>query len=198
MARKYRVEVPGGTFHIATRAVYQQHAFKENGDRSDFMNILSEVVELYGWRCKSYCLMGSHYHLVVQTPAPNLSSGMRLLNGKYAQRFNRRHRRRGHLFGERFLSVLVKSDSHLLSALRYVARNPVAAGLCETPSDWQWSSYRALVGLDPALRLLDLEGVLDLFGPGGPAARAQFARFVEGSAWPNASDEYDLAAMDGV
>ena len=198
MARKYRFEVPDGTFHIATRAVYQQRAFKEDDDRSDFMSILGEVVDVNGWRCKSYCLMGSHYHLVVQTPAPNLSRGMHLLNGKYAQRFNRRHQRRGHLFGERFFSVLVKTDSHLLSVLRYVARNPVAAGLCETPREWRWSSYRGLVGLESALRLLDLDGVLDLFGQRRTAARAQFARFVEGSTRANASEEYEFAAMDGV
>ncbi len=130
MTRPYRIEEPGGIFHIATRAVDERHAFGTIEDRWSFLGVLNDVVGEYGWLCKSYCLMGSHYHLIVETPRPNLSLGMQRLNGTYAQRFNGRHVRRGHLFGSRFFSVLTDNEHHLLAALRYVARNPVEAGLC--------------------------------------------------------------------
>jgi REP element-mobilizing transposase RayT len=155
-------------------------------------------VETYDWLCKSYCLMGTHYHLVVQTPDANLSEGMQLLNGRYAQRFNGRHGRRGHLFGERFYSVHVESDSHLFAALRYVARNPVEAGLCAAPEGWRWSSFRATAGLEPAPRFLDLDGVLGLFGVRRQAARAGFVRLVEDPYWQDVADAAELVRMYGV
>jgi REP element-mobilizing transposase RayT len=178
--------------------VDERFAFGSQADRSDFLEILASVIELCGWRCMSYCLMGSHYHLVVQTPAANLSVGMQLLNGRYAQRFNWRHGRRGHLFGGRFYSVLVESETHLLAALRYVARNPVEAGLCAHAADWRWSSFRATAGLEWGPRFLDVDGVLDLFGVRRHAAQAQFARFVEGHLPEDPSEKTVLARIDGV
>jgi putative transposase len=198
MPRPLRPEEANGIFHIATRSIFEGPAFTNAADRWDFIGTLARVVELCDWRCKSYCLMGTHYHLVVQTPKPNLSSGMQLLNGRYAQNFNRRHGRRGHLFDSRFYSILIKTDTHLLTALRYVARNPVTAGLCRAPADWRWSSYRAVAGLDPALRLLDVEGVLDLFSASRDAARAEFVRLVEGTPDGAMAVSDDLAAIGGV
>jgi putative transposase len=198
MPRKYRIQEPGGVFHIATRSVFETFAFRTPDDRLDFLWIFNAVVETFSWLCKSYCLMGNHYHLIVQTPEPNLSEGMQTLNGKYAQRFNRRHGRRGHLFGERFYSVQLETDSHLLAALRYVARNPVEAGMCAAPLDWRWSSCRATAGLESAPGFLDLDGVLGLFGVRRQAARAGFVRLVEDSAWWNGADEAVLVEMDGV
>lgn len=195
MPRKPRIEIPNGFFHIATRAVAEKHCFGEIGDRLDFLELLASVVETSKWRCHSYCLMGNHYHLVVQTPEPTLSSGMQMLNGRYAQRFNRRHDgRKGHLFGSRFYSVHLETDAHLLAALRYVARNPVTAGLCANPAEWRWSSYRATIGVAPPPRFLDVDHVLDLFGLRRSAARIAFASFVEdwsftdtpeGNGWPD-------------
>jgi REP-associated tyrosine transposase len=198
MPRKYRIEVPGGYFHIATRSVYEKFAFGGVGDRTDFLDILNSVIESCGWLLKSYCLLGTHYHLILQTPAANLSVGMQMLNGRYAQRFNWRHGRRGHLFGERFYSVLIESDEHLFNALRYVARNPIEAGLCGAPADWRWSSFRATAGLAAAPRFLDVDGVLALFGVGRHAARAQFARLVEDSRLEDMSDEFPLVRIAGV
>ena len=198
MVRPHRIEEPGGIFHIATRSVDERHAFRTVADRWSFLGILSEIVDAYEWRCKSYCIMGSHYHLIVETPKPNLSRGMQRLNGTYAQRFNGRHCRRGHLFGSRFCSVLTKSERHLLAALRYVARNPVKAGLCEEPSDWRWSSYRATIGLEPALRLLDVDGVLNLFDVRRHVAREHFVRLVEGRQPSFLSEPAMLAEFDRV
>ncbi|CAN5130485.1 hypothetical protein BH18ACT12_BH18ACT12_11650 [soil metagenome] len=178
--------------------MFERFAFDNVADRWDFIGILARVIELCDWRCKSYCLMGSHYHLIIQTPVPNLSVGMQLLNGRYAQNFNGRHRRHGHLFGGRFYSALIESDSHMFAALRYVARNPVEAGLCATASEWRWSSFRATAGLEPALRLLDVDGVLSLFSSSRHAARAQFVRLVEGSAGRSLPHAAELIRIDGV
>ena len=97
------------------------------------------------WRCLTYCLMSNHMHLLVETPEPNLGSGMQRLHGGYAFAFNRRHGRSGHLFERRYEAVPVTTDEQLWSTVRYIAHNPVEAGMCATPEDWPWSSHASIV-----------------------------------------------------
>jgi putative transposase len=127
----------------------------------------------------SFCLMGTHFHLLLRTPAANLSRGMQHLCGTYAQWFNWKYGRRGHLFGRRFGSVEILDEDHLLNAHRYVALNPVRAGICDRPESWRWGSYRALLGLEPSPGFLDVSAVLDLFSVETATARAGFRQFVE-------------------
>src|SRR5215204_2897428 len=93
------------------------------------------------------CLMGTHYHLVVETTSKRLSHGMQYLNGEYAQRFNRRHHRDGHVFGARFAAWVVRDDEHYGCTLEYVLTNPVRAGLVEDWTDWPWSGARGATNL---------------------------------------------------
>jgi len=99
------------------------------------------VVRRCRWRVHAYCLMTNHFHLLIETPKPNLSSGMQRLKSDYAAYFNDRHSFVGHLFQQRFGSRLIETERHLEKALRYIAFNPVVAGLCKRPSDWRWSSF---------------------------------------------------------
>jgi REP element-mobilizing transposase RayT len=198
MTRPPRIEVEDGIFHVATRSVEESFAYREITDRLDFLNFLWTTIGTFEWRCQSYCLMGTHYHLIVQTPRANLSAGMQMLNGRYAQRFNWRHHRRGHLFGSRFMSVHVTDDRHLMAAHRYVARNPVRAGLCAKPGDWRWSSYQALVGREQPPILLDVKGALAAFGGFGTAAEVVFARTVAAASSPLDDVPYKLARTAGV
>ena len=125
--------------------------------------------------------MPNHYHLVLETPEGDLSSGMQWLNGRYAQEFNHRHGFDGHLFQGRFYSGQVEDDGHLLELSRYLAWNPVQAGLCRHPREWLWGSYRAVAGFgrSPAPRFLDARRVRELFGPTSLAARSRFRTFVD-------------------
>lgn len=118
----------------------------------------------YGWVCFEYCLMGNHFHLVLQTPAPTLARGMQFLNGEYASYVNDVHNREGHLFGRRYSSTLIEHDGHLLEACRYVVLNPVRAGLCAFPEEWQWSSYAGTAGIRRAHPCLARRAKLELFG----------------------------------
>jgi len=179
MARAYRLLEAGGIYHVTTSATDGVVAFRNDGDRLHFLQLLDRVVSRHRWLCQAYCLLGTHYHLLVETPAPDLSSGMHRLNGAYAQGFNKRDKRRGHLFGDRFTAVTVKSDGHLLHLSRYIALNPVRAGLSATPEGWEWSSYGATIGLRVPPPFLDADGVLRRFGRSRNVARRRLRAFVE-------------------
>ena len=90
-----------------------------------------------------------HFHVVMQIGATRLGHSMRWLSGTYARSFNGRHRRSGHVFGSRYRATYIRDEKHLVEACRYVDLNPVRAGICAHPADWQWSSFRALAGLAP-------------------------------------------------
>jgi REP element-mobilizing transposase RayT len=140
--------------------------------------MLGDIAERYRFRVYAACLMGNHYHVVGSTPDGSLSATMRYLNGVYAQWFNRRHERTGHLFEARFRSIVVQRESYLKRVARYVVLNPVRAGLVEQPDDWEWSTYRSTVGLAPIPDWLNLEWLDWTFGAGTRAEAAhQFAAF---------------------
>jgi hypothetical protein len=122
--------------------------------------------------------MPNHYHLVIQTPVPTLSLGMHRLNGMYAARYNATYEHSGHVFQGRFHAELVRSDEHLLEALRYVALNPVRAMLARSPETWRWSSYGATAGLRASPEWLAADRVLGLFGTDRADSQRRYREFV--------------------
>lgn len=181
VARPLRLRPAGGVFHITARGNRRQAIFEDDRDREQFLRLLADVVQRNGWQCHAFCLMPNHYHLLVETPEPNLSAGMHRLNGVYAQWFNRRHGVDGHLFQRRFHSVLVESTWHLLETSRYIVLNPVRAGLCRHPREWTWSSYRTMLGAGNRSEssLLTVDWLLAQFGRTTSTARAAYRRFVD-------------------
>jgi putative transposase len=172
-----RVLFAGAVYHVTARGNSRQLIFRDRLDRELFLDLCADVVEGCRWRCHAYCLMGNHYHLLVETPEPNLPAGLQRLNSLYARRFNRAHVRRGHLFESRCKTILVERQSHLLELARYVVLNPVRAGLCGHPADWPWSSYPPTAGLAPAPELLTTDWILGQFATRDAARR--YRRFVE-------------------
>ena len=137
--------------------------FRADADRRRYLKLLGEEVARRRWRCLGYCLMDNHVHLLLETPKPNLGAGIQRLHGVYAQAFNARHARVGHVFQGRFGAALVRRDAHLWIIAGYIADNPVAAGLADRPEAWPWSSHGAIATGHPP-RWLDherLEAYLD-------------------------------------
>jgi REP element-mobilizing transposase RayT len=168
VARRPRLEVPGGFHHLTTRGAGKQDVFKDYRDRSSFLELLQQAVARQRWCCHAYVLMGNHYHLLVETPLPNLGEGMRSLNGDYARQFNRRHSWTGHLFGERFKSKAVEGENYLLEVARYIVLNPVRAGLCRWPWEWPWSSFAATAGSAEVPPFLTVDLIRSHFGTDKP------------------------------
>jgi len=178
MSRPLRIGYPGALYHLTLRGNARGEIFLDDTDREIFLGVLGSVVERFGWRIHAYCLMGNHYHLLAETPQPNLSRGMRWLNGVYTQRFNRRHERVGHVFQGRFKAILVERDSYLLELARYIVLNPVRAGLANAAEGWRWSSYRATAGEQTAPRWLSVSWILDQFGISETPAQDRYREFV--------------------
>lgn len=178
MARPLRIEFSGAVYHVTARGNAGQPVFADKEDRATFLGALGEAVARFGWLCHAYCLMDNHYHLLLETPQPNLARGMRQLNGIYTQRFNRRHDRAGHLFQGRYKAILVEREAHLLELCRYIVLNPVRAGLTRGPGKAPWTSYRATLGQVAPPPFLTVDWVLDQFGPDRAAAQEAYRRFV--------------------
>lgn len=178
MARPLRLEFAGALYHITARGNAKQPIFADEADRDAFLAILASTVKQFGWAVYAYCLMGNHYHVLLETPLPNLSRGMMRLNGLYTQRFNRRHDRIGHLFQGRFGSILVERESYLLELVRYIALNPVRAGIAPAAEEWRWSSHRAHAALAAAPTWLRTQPVLGLLSEDSTRAPLEYRRFV--------------------
>lgn len=168
-------------YHLTTRGVDRRAIFLDDEDRRFFLRLLARIVRVDGFVVHAYCLMPNHVHLLVETPRANLAHGMQRLLGHYAREHNARAGRRGHLFERRYLDKLVETEEHLISTARYLARNPVEAGLCAHPADWRWSSYRATAGLAPRPRFLTTTSILAALDAYCPVAHTLYRSLCDGA-----------------
>jgi putative transposase len=185
--RPPRAQVPGGLYHLTTRSNFGRLAFATDGERAQFLALVAQTVGRHAWSCLAYCVMSTHYHLLVATPNPDVAAGMQYLKGRYAQWANWSREERGHVFEGRYRSVLVQSSGHALEVHRYIALNPVRAGLVARAEDWRWASTRALFGLERPATFLDVATALEPFGASPASGRRRLRSFVRDA------DDYDAA-----
>ena len=164
MARSRRLGAAGILRHVMARGNGRMRIFLDQIDYTKFVQILGDVLEELDIECWNYCVMPNHYHAALRPTRPNLSEAMRRINSIYAQWWNRRHARVGHVFQGRYKEQLVQRDGYALVLCRYVAMNPVRAGLTKRPEDWRWSSYAATIGLTSPAPFLAVNSVLAQFG----------------------------------
>jgi REP element-mobilizing transposase RayT len=181
MSRDLRIQAPEAFFHVSTHSTDDQLLYPEDEDCLEFCDLFAKVVKRFEWRCHAYVLMGTHNHMLLETQQANLSRGMQYLNGVYAQRFNRRHRRAGPTQRARFWSVPIESDAHVFELSRYFPMNPVRGGMCPHPGDWPWSSYRPMLGTAEAPPFLTTSWLLKMFDEDIDRARVLYRRFVDES-----------------
>jgi putative transposase len=138
--RPFRVQAAGATYHAFAQATGSEALHRDDTDRQRFLSVLAATVAKYDLRLRFFTVLGTHYHLLLTTPRPNIAAAMQYLNGVYCQTYNRRHGRKGHLVAGRYGTVVVKSEQHGAWLVPYLALNPVRAGLVKRPEDWPWSS----------------------------------------------------------
>ncbi len=177
MARRPRLEVEGGLYHIITRGVDRRDIFHAPEDRRKFLILMAAIKEKLPFFLYGYCLMTNHIHLLIERRIDDVGRIMhRVLTG-YTQYYNRKYRRSGHLLQGRHKAILCQSDPYLAELVRYIHLNPIRAKMVDRPADYPWSSHGAYMGIEP-YGIVDVEPVLRRFGPSKAVARQRFAQHV--------------------
>ncbi|MBW1769076.1 MAG: transposase [Deltaproteobacteria bacterium] len=178
MSRPLRIQFPDAWYHVMNRGKRGEKIFTDKGDYRAFIDLLKDCVEMWNIRVAAYCLMGTHYHILFQTPDANLSRCMRHINGVYTQYFNRTHGLDGHLFRGRYKSILVDSDAYLLELLRYIHRNPIDAGMVDHLGSYPWSSHKGYLSRSEKWNWLHKNYVLKIFSNNKTEALKGYKSFV--------------------
>ncbi len=179
MTRPLRIEFPGAFYHVTSRGNKRQNIFTNHEDRNTFVNVLARTIKTYNWKCYAFCLMDNHYHILLQTPNGDLSTGMRDLNGIYTQLFNKKHHTTGHIFEGRYRAFVIEQGEYFCEVLRYTVLNPLRANMVKRPDDWPWSSYSATAYGRKMYPFVDQKFVLRLFSRTDGLARERYRAFVQ-------------------
>lgn len=179
MARPLRIEYEGAFYHLTARGNEKKAIFRDDNDRKVFFEYLKEQVLRYDIKVYCYCLMGNHYHLLIETPYGNLAKVMQILQTSYTVYFNRRHNRVGHLFQGRYNARLVQADAYLHRLSRYIHLNPVRAGIVNNPAAYSWSSYKYFISETESLNWLNPLYILEMFDEKIGRSKKMYKEFVE-------------------
>lgn len=178
MSRQARIRIPDGVYHVTTHGDGDMMIFEGPSEKRRLLDLLADTAEESDWAMYAWCVMGNHYHFLLKTPDDNLSEGMHHINMTYGEWYNMCRGRHGHVFQDRFFSILITQDSHLLEASRYVVLNPLRVGLVAAPQEWPWSSYStAVLGTPSRVPLRDRE-LMGMFGHEGAESRELYREFV--------------------
>lgn len=177
MARAER-DKAAGLFHVYTHSVWAATLFRDDDDRAVFLRELARAGAKTQWTCVGFCLMTTHYHMVLRVKSGALPIGMHSLDFRYAMQFNRRHGMKGHVLGARYDAIRIKSKRQLLETYRYVMRNPVEARICARAEDWPWSSFAAALGDVEPIDFVDPSAALECFDGPREIASATLRAFV--------------------
>jgi REP element-mobilizing transposase RayT len=178
MARPLRIEYPGAFYHVTARGNEQKDIFKSQKDREKFLSYLEAATKRYAAVIHAYCLMGNHYHLLLETPQGNLSQIMKHINSSYTTYFNVKRKRAGHLLQGRYKAILVDADEYALELSRYIHMNPVRVGIADIPENYSWMSYRCYTEHTVTPDWLRTSFILAFFGSKESAARKKYQAFV--------------------
>jgi REP element-mobilizing transposase RayT len=166
---------------VTSRGNERKAIFKTDKDRERFLSYLQSAHERYGAIIHVYCLMDSHYHLLLETPRGNLSEILHHINGAYTTYFNVKRRRAGHLFQGRYRAILVEKDAYCQELSRYIHLNPLRAGMVKDLTRYRWSSYPYYIGLKKRPSWLETGDILGYFGEEGLRTQKKYRGYVEGA-----------------
>lgn len=195
MARKPRLHVYGGVYHVILRGNARQSIFFSEAHRRAFYALLEEGTTRFGYRVHAFCLMTNHVHLALQTSETPLARALQNLSFRYARHVNRSRDRVGHLFQGRYKALLVDADSYLLELVRYIHLNPVRAHMVADPADYAHSSHIHYLG-KKNFSFVTTDWVLSQFGRTTTRARNRYARFVTAGLGEGHRDEFHGGTME--
>jgi putative transposase len=199
MARVARRDAPGAIHHVVLRGIERRQIFRDDRDRSDFIDRMDMLAAESDTTCFAWALIPNHVHMLLRTGPVPLSRVMSRLNTGYARAFNIRHQRVGYLFQGRYKSILVEDDVYLRVLVRYVHLNPIAAGLVESLDElaaYPWTGHSSLTGELPPRRFHAVDEVLSWFDSDHRAARRRLLAWMRDSPTEPAVDDLDASLRE--
>jgi len=189
-----RVKTHDAVFHIMSRSISELNLFKDKADKKMYLTFVKKYQTLYKVRVYGYCLMDNHVHLMIDVNGSDISKIMHGINFSYAQYYNRRHKRHGHLFQDRFKSKIVKDDRYLLALSAYIHNNPTDISKYNTcPEKYYYSSLAVYLGLrqDP-FELVDDGFIMSIFGSSLKTSRENYLKLVFKCSDKNVKEEIEF------
>lgn len=180
MPRMSREKAYDAIFHVMCRSITEVKLFKDDSDKKKYMALIKKYQKLFEFKVYGYCLMNNHVHLIIDANGSDISKVMHGINFSYAQYFNKRHKRHGHLFQDRFKSNVVDNERYLFVLSAYIHNNPIKLKRFKTcPEEYEFSSLPIYLGLnqDPYL-IVDIGFIMSLLGNNPNAAREKYLRLV--------------------
>ena len=179
MPRRARVFVAGATYHVYSRVARGERVFTDAREAAALVEVVREVSRGHGLSVLAWCVMATHYHLAVRVGRIPLWRSMRLIQGRFARGYNRRHRVLGPLWQGRYKAIVVPDRNYLQQLIAYIHLNPVTARVVSDPARYRWSGHRELLGR-AGEALVDVNEALVLFGQRRGAARRAYVRMLRG------------------
>src|SRR4030066_295966 len=181
MPRQARLDAPGTLHHVMARGIEGTDIFRTEKDRNDFLVRLAEQCKAEALRVYAWALIPNHFHLLVRTGNRPIFASMRKILTGYVVRFNRRHQRQGHLFQNRYKSIVCEEDPYLLELTRYIHLNPLRAGIVRTLKElerYPWTGHSVIAGIVKR-EWQDTEEILKYFGKRQKVAVKRYIAFIE-------------------
>jgi putative transposase len=177
MARKPRIHIPGGFYHVILRGNDGQDIFFSDQDREHLESLVQDGIDRFKHRIHAYCWMSNHVHMLIQVSEIPLSKLIQNLSFRYASYINKNMSRKGHLFQGRYKAILVDAENYLHELVRYIHLNPVRAGVARNPQDYKWSGHLCYLGIT-SKSWLTVEYVLSQYSKGESTAQRRYEEFV--------------------
>lgn len=166
MPRQARKRAESGIYHVMLRGINHQQIFMDREDNKKFLLTIRQYKPVCSYKILAYCLMGNHIHILLREGTEPLEQVFKRIGSSFVYWYNARYQRTGHLFQDRFKSEPVEDDAYLLTVIRYIHQNPVKAGLCQTPEEYPYSSWREYLGkpwltdVDETFKLIELDDLI--------------------------------------
>jgi len=193
MPRQARKKSKSGIYHIMLRGINRQVLFEDEEDKEKLLDTIKQYKQKKEYKILGYCLMDNHVHILIKEGNEPIANTMKRIGVSYVYWYNRKNKRSGHLFQDRYKSEVVESDEYILSVLRYIHQNPITAGLEQEISRYKWSSYNEYVGVT---KIVDTGFVLGMFSENEKIAKAEFSRYMAESDDSRISLEEDKRLTD--
>jgi len=193
MARKPRVHFENALYHVICRGNNKEGVFLNEEDKKEYLDVIKRYKNKYNFRVYAYCIMDNHAHMLIEVEYTPLSKIMQGIQQVYTLKYNKKNSRSGHVFEQRYKSILCDKENYLLALIKYIHENPWKAGLTEG-LNYKWSSHQNYINRKIS-NLVDVDNILMLFSENKAKAILFYMNFMNKEQQIENAKEYEYREM---